>query len=61
METTKIPEFISPTLVPCPQVQNLLHERFILEAGLDYYTYKILNPSKLDSNNNLVFFDSKQN
>ena len=46
MEPTKIPEFISPASSESPAVQNLLHERFILESGLDYYTYKILSPSK---------------
>jgi hypothetical protein len=45
----KIPDFGVPESTPSPIINQLLHEKFYIENGLQYYKYKVLNPQVLFS------------
>ena len=41
----KIPQFQQPTETVSPEIDALLNDRVFIEDGIQYKTYKVLNPS----------------
>ena len=53
-ETTRIPTFHAPQQGQSPAIDTLLSDHYVLESGVDYFTYKCLSPSKHYYYNNLL-------